>query len=219
MSSPSNKPRGYFQYLLAIDCETTGLCFSNDSPVHNPKTGEYHQAVSWGIIVADAKTLTPIDEVYVEIKWNDNSIKQRNKTPSFGKKAETIHKLTQNHLEINGVSEEEAVVTIANIIVKYWGTDNNIVTLGHNVHTFDMPFLRDLFRRNGVPLKFANRHYDTNSVGFITVGAFNSDDLFNTMGMEARGTHNALDDAKMALESARRIRLLWDAEVGVSAYT
>lgn len=213
MASPKDKPRGYFDYLLAIDCETTGLCFSNDNPVHNPKTGEYHQAVSWGLVVADATTLKPIEELYVEIKWNDKSKKQRKNNPQFGKKAEEIHGLTRKYLEDNGLDEEDAIVKMGELILKYWGPTTSIRTLGHNVHMFDLVFLRDLFERNGVHLKFGNRHYDTNSIGFINWETFNSDDLFGLVGFDARGAHNSLDDAKMALEAARITRMIFQKAI------
>jgi hypothetical protein len=36
-----------------------------------------------------------------------------------------------------------------------------------------------------------------------------SNELFEMMGFDVRNTHKAIDDAKMALESARRLRLLF----------
>ena len=209
MATIDGKPIGWFQYVLAIDCETTGLCFNSDDPSHDPKTGEKHQAVSWGIIVADSETLKPIEDLYVEIKWNDNSINQRNNDPQFGKRAEGIHGLSYSYLEGNGIDEEEAVLKIGELILKYWGPENSIRTLGHNVHMFDLPFLRDLFRRHGVHLKFGNRHYDTNSGGFMSFGTWNSNDLFTEVGFDERGEHNALEDAHMALDSARIIRTVF----------
>jgi len=203
MSSPKDKPRGYFKYLLTIDCETTGLNFETDDP------SDGQQTVSWGVIVADATTLKPVEDLYVEIKWNEESIRKREEDPSFGKKAEKIHGLTQDYLEQNGVTEEEAVTQIANLILKYWGPTVSVRTLGHNVHTFDMPFLRSMFRRVGIELKFGNRHYDTNSLGFMVYETFNSDDLFSIIGFDERGQHNALEDAHMALKSARVTRKLF----------
>lgn len=203
MASPKDKPRGSFDFLLAIDCETTGLTFNSDY------ADAGHQAVSWGIIVADAQTLKPIEELYVEIKWNEQSRAARQKDSTFGVRAEQIHGLTFDYLEENGIDESEAVLKIGELILKYWGPEVSIRTLGHNVHLFDLFFLRSMFRRHGIELKFGNRHYDTNSVGFVTLGTFNSDDLFQKMGFETRGAHNALDDAKMALESARRIRVIF----------
>jgi hypothetical protein len=208
-----NKPRGYFQYLLAMDCETTGLCTNCDDPTHNPDTGEYHQAVSWGLIVADSTTLKPIEKMYVEIKWNKKSKAQQKIDPLWGTRAEQIHGLTRAYLEDNGLDEEDAVVKMGEMILKYWGPIGNIRCLGHNVHTFDMPFFRDLFRRHGVPLKFGNRHYDTNSIGFATFTTYNSDDLFEAVGFEKRGDHNALTDAEQALESARIVRKIFQKAI------
>src|SRR5277367_2257523 len=108
MATIRGKPRGAFDYMIAIDCETTGLCLNHVSPVFNEKTGERHQAISWGVIVADAKTLKPVEKLYVEIKWNKASKAQRKENSSFGTKAEQIHGLDFQYLEKNGVSEEEA---------------------------------------------------------------------------------------------------------------
>lgn len=210
MASPKDKPRGYFEKILAMDCETTGLCFKNDSPVYNPKTGERHQTISWGIIVARADNLKPIDELYLEIKWNDESKRQAEKDPEFGTRAAGIHGLTREYLEKHGVTEEEAVVQIGGLIMKHWGPENRVCTMGHNVHTFDLPFIRDMFGRHGVELNFGNRHIDTNSVGFVNWNTFNSDDLFELIGFEQRGDHNSLEDIQQTLEAARVTRLIFN---------
>lgn len=204
MVSPKDKPKGYFQFLLAIDCETTGLNFNSMFGAD-----EGHQAVSWGMIIADAVTLKPIEELYVEIKWNEYSKAARQKDSSFGRKAEQIHGLTFDYLEKNGIKESEAVLQMGQLIVKYFGT-NKITTLGHNVHYFDLPFLRSMFLRHGIELKFGNRHVDTNTVGFVNYNTFNSDDMFEYMGFEQRTTHNALDDIKMSLETARQTRKIME---------
>lgn len=207
-----DNPKGYFEKILALDCETTGLNWKDD----NPSIG--HQAVSWGIIVADARTLKPIEELYLEIKWNNESRAAKKKDPSFGVSAAAIHKLTFEYLEKNGITEEDAVVQMANIIIKHWGPTSQVKTLGHNVHMFDLPFLRAMFRRHLIELPIGSRHYDSNSVGFATVGAYTSDGLFETMGFDSRGSHNALDDAHMALDSCRLIRELWNQKIGLRAY-
>jgi len=137
--------------------------------------------------------------------------------PEWGKAATRIHGLTQKYLKDNGVSEQEAVVQIANLIIKHWGPTVQVKTLGHNVHSFDIQFLRSMFRRHGIDLPIGSRHYDSNSMGFIT-GAYTSDALFDTMGFDTREAHNALEDARMALESCRRIKVLWNSKVGIKAY-
>jgi len=167
--------------------------------------------------VAERTTLKPIEELYVEIKWNEASKAAREANPEWGKGATSIHGLTYQHLEENGIAEEEAAVQIANMIIKYWGPSTAIKTLGHNVHMFDIPHLRATLRRHGIDPPIGSRHYDSNSIGFIT-GAYTSDALFDVMGFDTRESHNSLEDAKKALESCRRIKVLWDKYVGVKAY-
>jgi len=196
MGTIKGKPTGYFQKLIAIDCETSGLKYNCDDP------SEGFQSVSWGIVIADAETLKPIEELYIEIKWNGES--------EWALGAQKIHGLSKEYLEENGMTEEEAVIAIGNIITKYFGI-NSLCLLGHNVATFDIWFLKRLFRKFGIELKFGNRHVDTSSVGFVNWEVFTSDQLFEEVGYESRGDHNALDDARMALESARRTRVLFQS--------
>ena len=54
MTTVKNKPRGYFEKILAMDCETSGLNFNAVDP------SDGFQSVSWGFAVADAQTLKPI---------------------------------------------------------------------------------------------------------------------------------------------------------------
>jgi len=194
MGTIKGKPRGYFEKFIAIDCETSGLKYNSDDP------SDGFQSVSWGVIVADAKTLKPIEELYVEIKWNGES--------EWAMGAQKIHGLSKEHLEENGMTEEEAVVAIGSLITKHFGT-NSLCLLGHNVATFDLWFLKRLFRKFGIELKFGNRHVDTSSIGFVNWEVFTSDALFEEVGYDARGAHNSLDDARMALEAARRTRVLF----------
>jgi DNA polymerase III epsilon subunit-like protein len=204
--------RGYFKYLFAVDCETTGLCFKNyshnENVVHNPDSGEHHQALSWGIMIVDADTFEVVEKMYIPVKWNENTKAQFVKDQRFGSRAQEIHGLTYKYLEEHGVDETDAVVTIGKLITKYFGTDNAIKVLGHNV-TFDIQFLRELFQRYGINLKFGSRLFDSNSLSFGTVGAWNSDDLFKTMGFEHRQSHNALEDIELTVEMFRITRALW----------
>ena len=184
-----------------MDCETTGLASNCDDPSYNPKTGETYQSLSWGFIVANAQTLEPIEELYIEIQYNGTAV--------WDMRAQKIHGLTQEHLKVSGFTESEAVEAIGSLIMKHWGPTGRIGTLGHNVATFDMWFLKRLFRTFDIELRFGNRHVDTSTVGFVNWETYTSDALFELMGYEARGDHNALDDAKMSLASARITRQLF----------
>ena len=200
-----DKPKGYFKFALAVDCETTGLAFEADDP------SEGYQAVSWGLIVVDADTLKPIEKMYVEIKWNEESKKRRKEDPSYGKAAEEIHGLTFDYLEENGIDESQAVLKIGELILKYFSGKAPIRLIGHNVATFDLWFLRRMFRNHGIELKFGNRHIDTSTIGFVNWKTYNSDDLFNLMLEDNRNkVHNALDDAMMSLNVIRITRKLFE---------
>ena len=202
MSTQDGKPKGYFERILAIDCETTGLAVNRDDPSYDPESGDEYQAISWGLVVADAKTLKPIEKMYIEIQWNGES--------KWDMRAQEVHGLTKEHLAANGFTEEEAVEAIGTLIMKYWGPNVSIKTLGHNVVSFDIPFLKRLFRRHGINLRFGARHIDTSSIGFVNWGTFISEDLFQMIGFDVRGDHNALEDALMSLEAARVTTLLFN---------
>lgn len=196
----NKKPRGYFDYFLAIDCETSGMSFGTDDPSINTKTGQVYQSVSWGLVVVDATTLKTVEELYIEIKWDGES--------EWDKRAEKVHGLSLAYLEENGMTSEEAVVAIAGLILKYWGPDVPVCLAGHNVQTFDMFFLKRLLRSQGIEIKFGNRHIDTNSIGFGVYQTYNSDDLFDVVGCAKRDKHNALDDARNVVRVIRVTRSL-----------
>ena len=203
MTSP--KAKGYVERILFVDCETTGLFFIDEDPSYNASTDEEYQSVSWGLVVANSNTLDVVEELYVEIKWNGTSL--------WSKKAQEVHGLTLAYLEQHGMTEEEAVVEIASLILKYWGPDAPVCLGGHNVATFDKKFLQRLLRKYDINVKFGARTVDSSAVGFATFGTHNSDDLFDAVGLPARdpASHNALTDANYARLAVQRIRKMFNA--------
>ena len=78
--------------------------------------------------------------------------------------------------------------------------------LGHNAD-FDIKFTNQLFADVGLPP--LNKHHvilDTSSTGFITLGLYKSDMLFERLGFDKRGAHNALEDILMTLETCKIIK-------------
>lgn len=200
-----NERKGQFKFLLGLDCETGGVAMGCDDPSYNPKTGQIFPSVSWGFVVLDGVTMKEVEHLYVEIKVADDY--------SWEPKTESVHGLTKQHLEKNGITEEEAVMKIANLIIKYWGPDGYINLLGHNV-MFDKWFLQRLMRRQGIELKFSNRLCDTNGLGYLLFNSFTSDDLFELLGLKERGAHNALEDIRLTAEAVRRIRKIMNIALG-----
>jgi DNA polymerase III epsilon subunit-like protein len=178
---------------LAVDVETSGMDFSDD-----PSNG--YQIVSIGLIVSDVKTLKELDSLYLEIQWNGED--------KWDEGAEKIHGLSQKYLESNGIPEEDAVVEIAEFIMSHFDMSKAITLMGHNAANFDKPFMKKLFNKFGIPIKFSHRTIDSFTIGLIAVDAFDSDELFKAMSLPDRKTHNSLEDIRYTLKSIRIIKKL-----------
>lgn len=188
--------------VLAMDCETSGLNWKSGHSESNQSVAHGYQAIHWGFVVASTDDYKPIAELDVKIKWNGES--------KWDMKAEKIHGLTKEHLEKHGVDEEEAVMDIIEFFLEHFDISKPIFVLGHNVGTFDLPFLKDLLYRHGVEkIKFGHRAFDTFSLSMGTVKEHDSNTLFKRVGLPVREDHNALEDAKYALAVFRRLNKAW----------
>lgn len=179
----------HFNKFLAIDCETSGMTTKGDDPSVN------YQMVSIGLIVSDVKTYKELEHLYLEIKWNGES--------EWSDFAFKIHGLSKEHLEENGVDEEEAAAQILELIMRHFDITKGITLCGHNAASFDKYFLKQLLRKFDIELKFSHRVIDTFTLGLIAVEAFDSDELFEKMGLAPRRMHNALEDIRYTLKSVR----------------
>jgi exonuclease I len=189
---------------LAIDWETSGADFGKDSSIN-------YQGLSFGAVVFKTSNFEIVEELYLEIKFDETKYK-------WTEGAAKIHGLTREHLEANGITQEEAAIQLGELIFKYFG-DGKVMFLGHNPE-FDRRFTNQLL--NTVEIEFSvekqtkfeswiQLHHvvlDTSALGFITLGLFKSDLLFEKIGFEERGAHNALADIKMTLETCKTIRAL-----------
>lgn len=185
----------HFTKFLAIDCETSSMSKGDD-----PSTG--CQMVSIGLIVSDVKTFKEIETLYIEIKWNGES--------DWSEYAEKIHGLTKDYLDENGVDEEEAAAQIVELIMRHFDTTKGIVLCGHNVVSFDKPFLKSLLRKFDIDLKFSHRAIDSFPIGLLAVHSFDSDELFRNMGLPPRKEHNALEDIRYTLRSIRGLNKIFE---------
>ncbi len=202
------------RYGLCIDWETSGAAFGEDS-------SKSYQGLTFGAIVFNAATFEEIESIYVEIKFDATKYK-------WSEEAERIHGKTREYLEKNGVTQEEAAIKLIELILKYWGPSkttgfdpaSKVMFLGHNP-LFDMRFTRQLvnsvemdfwYERDDHSKKFDSRidlnHVvlDTSALGFITLGLYKSDLLFERIGFQKRAAHNALEDARMTLDTCAAIR-------------
>lgn len=191
------KPQGWFNKFLVIDCETSGLNFDHS----NPDITDGYQSVSWGMIVSNLKTMKPIDELYVEIKWDGES--------KWHHKAERTHGLSKEYLAKHGMDEEDAAVTIAQFIATHFDVEETIICMGHNVARFDIPFLKKLLLKYDFPFSFSHRCLDSSSLAAMTIGTYTSQGMFDELGIERGDIHNALEDSRATLQACRIIRNLF----------
>ena len=184
------KPKNHPQFGLGIDWETSGSDWSPRGSHHT------YQGVSFGAVVFNADTFEPIETLYREVQFDSNKYK-------WSREAEAIHGLSQEHLAKHGVSREEACVDLGELIMKYWGPEGKPIFLGHNAQ-YDIDFTNQLFTDFGLPE--LTRHHvvlDTSAAGFINLGLYESDMLFERLGFDKRGAHNALEDILMTLETCK----------------
>lgn len=193
------RPQGWFDKFLVIDCETSGLNFDHS----NPDITDGYQSVSWGLIVSDMKTMMPLDELYLEIKWDGVS--------KWHHKAEQMHGLSKAYLAENGMDASDAADTIAQFIGTHFDVEDTIICMGHNVARFDIPFLRKLLLKYEYPYSFSHRCLDSSSLAAMTIGTFTSQQLFDELGIERGKVHNALTDSRATLKACRLIRKLFHA--------
>jgi DNA polymerase III epsilon subunit-like protein len=187
--------------ILFLDVETSGYDFDN---ILDRSGGYRYQIVSIGLIVVSPTTWKVREELYVEIKYNGESF--------WDKKAEAVHGLTKDYLEENGLDEEEAFLVIAEFLTRHFDVNKPIILGGHNVSTFDRHFLVALFAKYDVKLSLSGRAIDTYSLGRVLFGTNDSTELFEMVGGE-RVTHNALEDAQLALKVVRMCNKLFNDAV------
>lgn len=175
---------------LSIDWETSGYSA--------PDYASKHQGISFGAVVFDARTFDVIDTLYCEIKFDGQTYK-------WDDGAQKVHGLSREHLEQHGVTQEEAAVQLAELCLKYFGPEEEILIAAHNPN-FDKAFTRQLFDKFGLNIKLWFRAIDTCCLASVLLGVVKSDDLYAMLGLPARTAHNALEDALYTVESCRLLK-------------
>lgn len=188
------KPKNHPKFGLGIDWETSGSDWDDPDGSHKK-----YQGLSFGVVIFDADTFEPIETLYRELKFDASKYK-------WSMEAQAIHGLSQEHLAEHGVEREEALADLLELILKYFGPEGKPIFLGHNAD-FDVKFTNQLLSDFGFdPLKKHHVILDTSSTGFITLGLYKSDMLFERLGFDKRNAHNALEDILMTLETCKIIK-------------
>lgn len=193
------------KYGICCDWETTGADFNQDSSVN-------YQGISFGFIVFDLATFEEVDSLYRELKFDATKYK-------WTDAAEKIHGISREHLEANGVTRDEALGDLIEMMIKYWPPgffatkgnepDSKILLAGHN-KSFDMDFTAQLFRDHDLELAFHHVGMDSTMIAFAVSGEYKSDVVFELFAdLNTRDKHNALEDARASLSVLRNIRQIF----------
>lgn len=176
------------KFGLAIDWETSGYSV--------PNYAEKHQGLSFGAIIFDVKSLEAVETIYHEIKFDPKY--------EWSAGAERVHGLTRDYLAKNGCEQEEAAVSLVNMVMKYIGTED-VMLLGHRVH-FDRAFTQQLTESQGIFLNYHPTTIDTASMATILLETSKSDEVFSILGLPPRGAHNSLEDIMFTLDAVRKMK-------------
>ena len=179
---------GIRKFGMAIDYETSGYIL--------PDYTSKHQGISFGAIIFDVSTFEPVEELYREIKFNPKY--------EWNNGAEKVHSLSREYLEEHGVSQEEAACDLANLVVKYMGTDE-IILLGHRVN-FDKAFTIQLMDTVDIKFNYHPTIFDTCAFASAFMELAYSDSLFKVLGLPDRKAHNAMEDIRMTLLSMKKMK-------------
>lgn len=185
---------------LCIDWETSGSSWT-ELPWAN------HQGISFGAVIFKFEDFSVVDTLYREIQFNPKRYK-------WSMEAQAIHGLTQDYLLQHGVSAQDAAIDFASLLTDYFDPQKEIMFLGHN-RGFDEGFTRQLLEPYGLMFKIHHVTLDSSGMGLIAMGQYKSNLLFDALGFEKRGEHNALDDALITVGCCERIRMLVNAGLGI----
>ena len=124
--------------------------------------------------------------------------------------AQNVHGLTREYLERSGETMQDAAIMLAEMIERHWGPDlgkhsGGVRLLGQNVMTFDRFFLQQMMATIKQKVSIGSRCIDTSTIGYVMHDMYDSNELFEHFGL-VREDHNALEDARMALQVVRLSR-------------
>jgi oligoribonuclease (3'-5' exoribonuclease) len=176
---------------LALDWETSGY----RAPSKGQTYADFHQGLSFGAKVVDMRSLEVVEELYLEIQYDPKY--------TWDQGAAKVHGLTKERLA-NGVTQQDAAITLANLIMKYFGTED-VILIGHRVY-FDRDFTNQLFDSIDIKVNWHPTLIDVSAVSTIMLEMSRSEAIFQALGMPPRKDHNAMEDISMSLEVLRILK-------------
>lgn len=149
---------------LSIHVETTGLCSDVTKQVTH---GE--EIVAIGLAVCDSNFVELAGEtIFVNHAREDIGTR--------------FHSITHSFLNAYGQERDDAALSVANFILEHFTGREDIVCMGQNVHSFTLPFLKELLYSNELYLTFSSSSLDVLSLTIPTIGPKSVRELVDLFG-------------------------------------
>lgn len=145
---------------ISCHVETTGINFDTTETTIN----DGHSIVSIGLVSCD-EDFNIVEENIIYNKDVDTSTSER------------FHGISNKFLSKFGVTEDKFAYEVAEFL------DNNVDLMkpvrfiGHNIATFAVPFIRDLFQRHELSIQISTNTIDTYSILMGSIGDYNLPDV------------------------------------------
>jgi DNA polymerase-3 subunit epsilon len=166
--------------ILFIDTETGGI---------NP---DVDSLLSIGLVCWENGEILAKKEIFI-----------KHKEYHIVKRAQSINGITEEFLEKYGITEEMAINELLDFCKLNFSFNNRITIAGHNI-SFDVNFLKKLFKNNNLSFSkyFSHRFIDTASIlmflsyaNKLPNGIISSSEAFKYYGIYIENRHSAVEDA------------------------
>lgn len=187
---------------LAMHVDTTGINYDSSDP------SDGHEIVAICLMVCDAN----FKVLKHKVLYNGTvSLKKL-------KASEKYHGINAAILEEVGIpDEEDFVFELASFIAEEF--NDNVKCLGHNVGTFTLPFIKKLFDKYELPIRFSSNVLDTYSVLVPTVGDLTLNALIDLFGEDYDGDDEYSKTAykcRLFVNIFKRIQQLWHRKIMIT---
>jgi DNA polymerase III epsilon subunit-like protein len=210
-------------YGLVVDWETTGLR-QHETPSRSYLEGP--QGIEIGAVLVELPNFEPIGEFSSRVKFLGQAHGISYSGPiyeslTWSDEAQRVHGISPNDL-IDAPSPNEVADCLIKFILNTAHIEDPhkqpIMICGHNP-AGDAYCVRQLLFLGGeeTKLRFHHRMIDSFTLGYMLLGTKSSNELFEMVSGVVRGTHNALEDARLTLaafqhlyqicQESRRLRL------------
>lgn len=199
------------EFGIVIDWETSGLR-PHETPWRTYMEGP--QGIELGVVLVNLPSFSPVAEFSTRVKFLGTCHGISYGGPlhenlTWSDEAQTVHGISVSDLK-DAPSPAQAAQSFIDFVLTNTGIvdllKHPIMICGHNP-SGDAYSLRQLLFLGGAErkIRFHHRMIDSFTAGYMTLGTKSSNELFAKVSNVVRGTHSALQDARLTLDALQHI--------------